>query len=128
VHELEVFVLDERRVVSTPHQLAEAIASRIEGGTHLQISSVTSPYPMIDLLVRDPYAVIHYWSHEGVAGDQADSRVADPPEEVEFPHSSLGDTITMPGSVLVDVRTAVVCVEQFAQTLSRPTIVDWTEL
>ena len=113
-----MFVLDERCVVATPHELAAAIASRIEGGTHLQIASTSSPYPMIDLLVRDPYAVIHYWPHEGVAGDQADSNVTDPPEEVEFPHSSLGDTITMPGSVLVDVGTAVACVEQFAKTLT----------
>ncbi len=123
-----MFVLDERRVVATPHELAAAIASRIEGGTHLQIASTSSPYPMIDLLVRDPYAVIHYWPHEGVAGDQADSNVTDPPEEVEFPHSSLGDTITMPGSVLVDVGTAVACVEQFANTLTRPTVVDWIQL
>jgi len=115
-----VFALDERRVVSTSHELAEAIASRIEGGTHLQIASATSPYPMIDLLVRDPYAVVHYWPHEGVAGDQAD--------EVEFPHSSLGDRITMPGLARVDAGTAVACVEQFAETGARPTLVDWIDL
>ncbi len=45
-----------------------------------------------------------------------------------FPHSRSGETITMPCSVLVDTATAVACVEQFAQTLSRPTVVAWIAL
>jgi hypothetical protein len=68
--------------------------------------------------------IAHYWVHEGLAGDHARRSVVDAPEEVEFLHSSAGDTITMPGSVLVMVNTAMACVEEFAQTLSQPTLVD----
>jgi len=128
MHELEVIVLDEPRTVSTPRELAEVIGSRVDGGNHFMIASATSACPMLDLLVRDQYAVLHYFAREGVAGDQAASNLADPPDEVDFPHSSSGDTMSMPGSALIDVRTADSCVEQFAETLARPTLVDWIEL
>ena len=128
MHQLEVVVLDESHVVSTEAELVQVMALRTDGGNHFQIASTASLYPMLDLLVRDPYAVVHYWVHEGIAGDQADARVLDAPEEVAFRHSSAGDTITMPGSVLVMVNTAMSCVEEFARTLSRPTLVNWIEL
>ena len=83
---------------------------------------------MLDVVVREPYAVVHYFAREGASGHQAESTVADAPEEVTFPHSRSGETITMPCSVLVDTATAVACVEQFAQTLSRPTVVAWIAL
>ncbi len=128
MHELEVIALDEPRTVSTPGELAELIGLRIDGGNHFQIAAPDANFPMLDLMVRDPYAVVHYFPREGVAGDQAACNVADPPDEVEFPHSALGDTISMPGSVLVDVATATACAEQFAETRERPTLVDWIEL
>ena len=128
MHELQVFVLDDRHIVSTPGELSELMAVRIEGGNHFEMAPLGSLYPMLDLLVRDPYAVMHFWPHEGVAGDQADASVAGAPEEVEFPHSRTGETITMPASVLVDLETALACVEQFAHNLARPTLVDWIEL
>jgi hypothetical protein len=83
---------------------------------------------MLDVMVRDPSAVVHYFAHDGATGDQAGSNVVEPPEAVTFPHSPSGETIRMPGSVLVDAATAMACVEQFAQTLSRPTLVGWIEL
>jgi hypothetical protein len=128
MHELEVIVLDEPRTVTTSDGLAEVIATRIDGGNHFEISSATSLFPMLDVLVRDPYAVVHWFPCDGDAGAQACSDVAEPPEEVLFPHSALGEGITMPGSVLVEVATAEACVEQFADTLSRPTLVDWIEM
>jgi len=85
MHELEVIVLDEPRTVSTPGELAEVIGSRVDGGNHFMIASATCAYPMLDLLVRDQYAVLHYFAREGVAGDQAASNLADPPDEVELP-------------------------------------------
>ena len=128
MHALEVIALDEPRTVSTPAELAEVIASRTAGGNHFEIASATAPYPLLDVLVRDPYAVLHYFAREGEAGNQAASNVADPPDEVDFPQSGSGDTISMPGSVLVDVATAAACVEQFADTLARPTVVEWIGL
>ncbi len=128
MHELQVFVLDERHTVSTPDELADLMVARSEGANHFEIAPVDSLYPMLDLLVRDPYAVVHFWPHEGVAGDQADAGLAGAPEEVDFPHTRTGETITMPGSVLVDVDMAIACVEQFARTLTRPTLVGWIEL
>ena len=128
MHELEVIVLDEPRTVSTPGELADVIGSRVDGGNHFMIASATCAYPMLDLLVRDQYAVLHYFAREGVAGDQAASNLADPPHEVDFPHSSMGETMSMPGSILIGVGTAGSCVEQFAETLARPTLVDWIEL
>ena len=128
VHELEVVVLDKPRTVTTSKGLAEVIASRIGGGIHFQISSATAPFPMLDVLVQEPYAVVHWFPRDGDAGAQARSDVAEPPEELTFPHSALGDGITMPGSVLIEVATAEACVEQFADTLSRPTLVDWIEM
>ena len=114
--------------MSTPAELIDVMSRRIDGGNHFQIASAASPYPLLDLLVRDPYAVVHYWVREGLAGDQADASVLDAPDEVEFPHSSAGDTIVLPGSVLIDAARAMSCVEEFARTLSRPTLVDWIEL
>lgn len=128
VHQLEVFVLDERRTVSMLSELAEVIASRVDGGTHFEIATASSSFPMLDVMVRDPYAVVHYFAHDGATGDQAASNIVEPPEAVTFPHGALGATITMPGSVLVDAATAMACVVQFAQTLSRPTLVGWIEL
>jgi Immunity protein Imm1 len=128
MHELEVVVLDEPRTVTTADELSEVIASRIAGGSHFEISSATARYPMLDVLVQEPYAVVHWFPRDGDAGAQACSDVAEPPEEVAFPHSALGDRITMPGSVLIEVATAEACVEQFAATLSRPTLVDWIEM
>lgn len=128
MHELEVFVLDVSHAVSTPAELAGVIGSRVNGGNHFMIASAMSAHPMLDLLVRGGYAVLHYFEVDGVAGDQADGTVDQPPEEVEFPHSRMGDTISMPGSVLIDEQTAIACVEQFAETLQRPTLVDWISL
>jgi Immunity protein Imm1 len=128
MHELEVVVLDEPRTVTTPDELSEVIASRIAGGSHFEISSATTRYPMLDVLVQEPYAVVHWFPRDGDAGAQACSDVAEPPQEVAFPHGALGDRITMPGSVLIEVATAEACVEQFADTLSRPTLVDWIEM
>ena len=128
MHVLEVIVLDEPRTVSTPGELAEVLESRTNDGNHFEIASLTSAFPMLDVMVRDQHAVVHFFPREGVAGDQAVSNIVDPPDEVNFPHSALGETISMPGSVLVDVATAVACVMQFAETLERPTLVDWIEL
>jgi len=36
--------------------------------------------------------------------------------------------VRVPGSVVIAVETANACVEQFAETLSRPTVVEWVEL
>ncbi len=92
------------------------------------IASASAPFPMLDLLVRDQYAVLHYFAREGAAGYQAASNAVDPPDNVDFPHSSSRDTMSMPGWVLIDVGTADACVDQFARTLARPTLVDWIEL
>lgn len=127
MHPLDVIVLDVTYTVSTPEELAEVLRARVDGGNHFEIASPTALHPMLDVLVRGPYAVVHYFDGEG-AGDQADGVVADPPDEVEFPFSSRGETLSMPGSVLIDVDTAVDCIEQFAETLSRPTAVGWIVL
>ena len=110
--------------VSTPADLAEVLGYRIGGGNHFEIAVTASTYPMLDVLVQDQYAVVHYWSREGIAGDQAASTLTDAPAEIEFPHSD----VLMPGSSVIDVATANACVVQFAETLSRPTVVEWTEL
>src|SRR3954449_676685 len=61
VHQLEVVVLDESHIVSTPAELIDVMSRRIDGGNHFQIASAASPYPLLDLLVRDRYAAVHYW-------------------------------------------------------------------
>ena len=121
---LEVIALDVIHRVSTPAGLAEVLGYRIGGGNHFEVAVTASAYPMLDVLVQDQYAVVRYWSREGIAGDQAVSTLTDGPVEIEFP---LRDVL-MPGSVVIDVETANACVEQFAETLSRPTVVAWTEL
>ena len=85
MHQLEVFVLDERRTASTPSELAEVIASRIDGGNHFEIASASAGFPMLDVLVRDPYAVVHYFTVDGAAGDQAASNVVGPPAPCSCP-------------------------------------------
>jgi hypothetical protein len=124
VFELEVIALDVIHRVSTPADLAEVLRYRIGGGNHFEVAVTASAYPMLDVLVQDQYAVVHYWSMEGIAGDQAVSTLTDAPVEIEFSHSD----VLMPGSVVIDVETANACVEQFAETLSRPTVVEWTKL
>lgn len=128
MHELEVIVLDDPRVISTPDELSAVLVAGSGEGNHFMIASATAQYPMLDLLVRDDYAVLHFFDEAGEAGHQAVSNVSEPPDEVEFPDSSMGDTLSMPGSVLIDTATAVRCVEEFAETLARPTLVEWTEL
>ena len=122
--ELEVIASDVIHRVSTPADLAEVLAYRIGGGNHFEVAVTASAYPMLDVLVQDQYAVVHYWSREGIAGDQAVSTLTDDPAEVEFSHSD----VLVPGSVVIDVETANACVQQFAETLSRPTVVEWAEL
>jgi len=128
VNQLEVCVLDEPRTVSTLNELAEVLASRIDGGNHFEVASVSSTFPMLDVMVQGSYAVVHYFAFDGAAGEQATSNVEGGPEEVAFPHSALGERIVMPGSVVIDSGTAIACIEQFAQTLSRPTLVGWIDL
>jgi hypothetical protein len=128
VFNVEVIALDVIHRVSTPADLAKVLASRVGGGNHFQIAAAAPAYPMLDVLVQDQYAVVHYFPSDAIAGDQAVSTLTDAPAEVEFPHSDLGEPLSMPGSVLIDVATANACVEQFAETLSRPTVVEWTEL
>ena len=110
--------------VSTPAGLAEVLGHRIGGGNHFEVAVTASAYPMLDVLVQDQYAVVHYWSREGIAGDQAVSTLTDAPAEVEFSHSD----VSVPGSVVIPVATAYACVEQFATTLTRRTVVEWAEL
>lgn len=126
MYELDVFALGGQHVVSTGRDLAEALSSRVDNGNHFEIASTTSTWPLLDLLVRDSYVSIHYFPGDGMAGDQAVSNVTDAPDEVDFPHQS--GPVTLPGSVLVDLETAVACVEQFAETLARPTLVEWITL
>lgn len=127
MNQLEVIVLDEPHTVSTSEELGEVLGRRVGGGNHFMIASATAEYPMLDLMVRDDFAMLHYFAQEGV-GSQAVGSLADPPEEVEFPDSSMGDMLSMPGSVLIDAPTALRCVHQFAETLDRPDLVDWIEL
>ena len=128
VEQLEVCVLDEPRTVSTSDELAEVLAMRIDGGNHFEVASATSTFPMLDVMVHGSYPVVHWFAHEGATGEQAGSDVDEAPEEVAFRHSALGEMITMPGSVLVDAGTATACIERFAETLSRPTLVGWIDL
>lgn len=122
---LDVEALDGSHHVSTREELAELLTTRVDGGNHFEIASSTSPYPMLDLLVAGPVAAVHYFAAEGEMPEQAAGNLADPPDEVEFPHS---DHTTLIGTVLLDVATAMVCAEQFAETLRRPTNVEWVEL
>jgi hypothetical protein len=124
VFELQVIASDVIHAVSTPADLAEVLGKGIGGGNHFEVAVTASAYPMLDVLVQDQYALVHYWSREGISGDQAVSTLTDAPAEVEFSHSDVRVT----GTVVIAVDPAHACVEQFAETLSRPTVVEWAEL
>lgn len=128
MHALTIADLAATSVVSTPSELADAITRRFDGANHYMIASVDAAFPMLDIMLRDEYAVIHYFESEGVAGDQSVSNVADPPDDVAFPENLTGASLSMPGSVVIDVATATRCVEQYAENLARPTRITWLEL
>jgi hypothetical protein len=65
VHQLEVLVLGERRTVSTLSELAEVMASRIDGGNHFEIAWASSGFPALDVMSRDPCAGMRYFAHDG---------------------------------------------------------------
>jgi hypothetical protein len=128
MNELEVIALDEPHRVATHDELADMLRQRTDGGNHFMIAAADAPYPMLDLMIRGDYAVLDFFPRDGEAGSQAVSNLADAPGEVEFPDNSLGEAIPMPGAVLIDAGTAGRCVEQFAEMLSRPSLVDWLDL
>jgi len=114
--------------VQTAGELESALAERDGSGNHFMLVGPASDYPMLDIMVRDRYAALHYFGEEGSAGAQAVSDLDDPPAEVEFPHSAMGDLLVLPGSVVVDVATASRCALEFAESLDRPASVEWREL
>ncbi len=129
MHALEVIVLDEPRTVTTRGELAEVIASRVDGGNHFEIASATSRVSDARRAGTGPVRRGPLLRPTRARpATKPTVEVADAPDEVDFPQSGSGETITMPGSVLVDVATAVECVEQFAETLDRPTSVEWIGL
>jgi hypothetical protein len=128
MHSINVIDLEGSRTVATADDLAGALARRINGSNHFLLSGVGANYPLLDVLVRDDLAMVHYFASEGAAGSQSVSTRDDLPEEVEFPENMTGEPVPMPASVVIDARTAIRCIEQFAETLSRPTLIDWVEL
>lgn len=128
MHALTIADLEGTSMVSTPSELADAIKRRFDGANHYMIASVDAAFPMLDIMLRDEYAVIHYFESEGVAGDQSVSNAADPPDDVAFPENLTGASLSMPGSVVIEASAAIGCVEQFAQDLARPTVIHWREL
>jgi hypothetical protein len=125
---VEVIGVDATIEAGTPEELDRALAARVGDGNHFMIVAVGDRYPMLDVMVAGRYAAVHFFAEEGGGSDQAASNLEDAPDEVHFPHSAMGDVLTMPGDVLIDVSTANRCVHEFAATLRRPTAVGWIEL
>ena len=87
---LEVTGLDGTRIVETPGELAAALTPRSRGGNHFMISTVGVNYPMLDVLIQDDAAVIHYFPAEGSAGHQSYSKRVDLPRRGGVPRQPHG--------------------------------------
>ena len=128
MHDLEIFDFEGRREASSAEQLHLALSRRFDGGNHFEIAALGRAYPMLDLMVSDDLAVVHYFAAEGNAGAQSIGDLGHAAETVEFPENRAGAAYTMPGSTVVRMTTAIRCADEFSIDLQRPTAVTWLEL
>lgn len=128
MHDLEIFDVGGRQEASSTEQLHRALSRRFDRGNHFEIAARGSSYPMLDLMVSGDLAVVHYFPAEGNAGAQSIGDPGSGAELVEFPDNGLGATVTMPGSTVLSLTTAIRCAEEFSIDLQRPTTITWYEL
>lgn len=126
-HGIEVFHLSGHDTVASNDQSLSVLRERVSGGNHFEIAPATTTYPLLTLMVRDDFAVLHHFSSEHDVGSQSSGNLHGVPPAVGFPDPG-GEDVTLPGSIVIDVVTAERCVQEFAEHLIRPTIVDWLEL
>jgi hypothetical protein len=123
---LSVSDLNGTSVVSTSAELMDALSRRVAGANHFLLAPVGAEHPQLDVLVRDDVAVLHYFRGDESSNAQSlsDRAVA----EVLFPDNLTGELVQLPGSAAIDAAVAMQCVAQFAESLARPTLVDWFDL
>ena len=68
MHDLGIFDFEGRQEASSAEQLHLALSRRFDGGNHFEIAAFDRTYPMLDLMVIDNLAVVHYFAAEGNAG------------------------------------------------------------
>lgn len=85
--------------------------------------NIGSEYPCLAILVNGKYACIHYFENNNGVSFQS---VGDVNKEVVF--IAGGTEWTAPPEAVVTLDEAVMCTENFIDTLSRPECIEWTEL
>jgi len=127
IHRVDVFHLSGQELVTTAEALATIVRRRTAGGSHLEIAPHPSSHPLMTLIVQDSFAVLHYFGSVDDPGWQSRGNLHAVPAVVEFPDPT-GSVMTLPGAAVIDLVTAERCVTAFAESLSRPGLVEWMRL
>jgi len=127
IHSLEVVHLAGHDAVTTIDGLSAILRERVSGGNHFEVAPDLTTYPLLTLMVSDDVAVLHYFASEHDAGSQSRGNLHGAPPAVSF-RDPEGVVVTLPGAVAIDIVTAQRCVQEFAEHLTRPALVDWLEL
>lgn len=85
--------------------------------------NIGSEYPCLAILINGKYACIHYFENNNGVSFQSVGNVN---KEVAF--IAGGTEWTAPTEAVVTLDEAVMCAENFIDTLSRPEYIEWTEL
>lgn len=124
---VEVFHLLGHEQVDTVEALGSVLRQRSDRGNHFEISPSPAAHPLLTLMVRDDYAVLHFFESGDEAGWQSRGNLHAAPAVIEFLDPA-GAPVTLPSAAVVDLVTAERCVDEFAGSLVRPRFVDWLRL
>jgi hypothetical protein len=127
IHRVDVFHLTGQELVTTAEALATVVRQRTDGGSHLEIAPHPSSHPLMTLIVQDSFAVLHFFGSVDDPGWQSRGNLHAVRAVVEFPDPT-GSVMTLPGAAVIDLVTAERCVTAFAESLSRPELVEWMRL
>lgn len=92
-------------------------------GDELWVSGQDMAYPCLSILVKGQYACVHYFKNDEGAVWQS---CGDFHEGVVFLAGS--EEWTAPEYVIIPFEKAVVCLEEFWDTLKRPQCIEWDRL
>ncbi len=92
-------------------------------GDEIWVSSKEKPYPCLSILMKDQYTCVHYFEND--EGNVWQS-CGDFNKEVIF--LAGGEGWTAPEYVIVPLEKAICCMEEFWDTLERPTCIEWEAL
>lgn len=99
--------------------------SEFPEGDEIWIGAADDEYPFLTLLVKEPYACVHYYLNQDGCVWQSYS---DFDQEITFLTGHGDDEWTAPGDTIVSLEAALKCMEEFFDSMKRPECIQWQEL